>query len=233
MLQLLDRKTASLTALALAGKLHPFFSDELDTTRELSIRLFQNTMELVVGAEKKLMNEEVWDSLLPLLLHLHDQNKSVTKASQEALRSAGRFLKWEQLAQLDGIEQGWRICECLLARRKSRAKDYLHRCQPYLQSPQELLRREAVRFIGLIGRQVDEDGKREHIRAVLQSAKTDVSPLVSSLATQTILILRQERPKSRFKPALLKLQLPRAWMRRRSAPSKDSARTEMEQQPQP
>ncbi|NWH19897.1 MROH1 protein, partial [Grus americana] len=111
MLQLLERKTASLTALPLAGKLRPLFSNELDTIREFSIRLFQNTMELVVGAEKKMMNKEVWDSLLPLLLHLHDQNKSVAKASQEALRSAGRFLKWEQLAQLDGIEQGWRISE--------------------------------------------------------------------------------------------------------------------------
>ncbi|GAB0194588.1 maestro heat-like repeat-containing protein family member 6 [Grus japonensis] len=213
MLQLLERKTASLTALPLAGKLRPLFSNELDTIREFSIRLFQNTMELVVGAEKKMMNKEVWDSLLPLLLHLHDQNKSVAKASQEALRSAGRFLKWEQLAQLDGIEQGWRISERLLARKKSKVKDYLHQCQPYLHSPQEILRREAVRFI------------------VLQSAKTDVSPLVSSLATQTVLLLRQERPKSRFKRALLNLQLPSAWMRWRSAPSEDSARTEMEQQP--
>ena len=47
--------------------------------RELSIRLFQNTMGLVVGAEKKKMKKEVWDSLVPLLFHLHDQDKSVAK----------------------------------------------------------------------------------------------------------------------------------------------------------
>lgn len=47
--------------------------------RELSIRLFQDTMGLVVGAEKKQMKKKVWDSLLPLLLHLHDQDKSVAK----------------------------------------------------------------------------------------------------------------------------------------------------------
>ncbi|KFQ93517.1 hypothetical protein Y956_07424, partial [Nipponia nippon] len=74
MLQLLEGKMPSLTALALAGKLQPLFSNESGTVRELSIRLFQTTMGLVVGAEKKKMKTEVWDSVLPLLFHLHDQD---------------------------------------------------------------------------------------------------------------------------------------------------------------
>ncbi|XP_075370097.1 maestro heat-like repeat-containing protein family member 6 [Mycteria americana] len=233
MLRLLEGKTPSLTALALADKLQPLFNDESDTVRELSIRLFQNVMGLVVGAEKKKMKKEVWDSLLPLLFHLHDQNKSVAKASQEALHSAGRFLKWEQLAQLAETAQAWRISECLLARKRSRAKDYLRQSQPYLQSPQESLRREAVRFIGLIGRQVDEHEKMEYVREVLQGARKDASPLVSSLATQMVLILRRGRLKSRFNLPRLSLQLPRAWTRWRSAPSEHSAWAETKQQPQP
>ncbi|KFW62464.1 hypothetical protein AS28_10154, partial [Pygoscelis adeliae] len=71
MLRLLEGRMPSLTALALADKLQPLDSD---TVRELSIRLFQNAMGLVVGAEKKKMKKEVWDSLLPLLFHLHDQD---------------------------------------------------------------------------------------------------------------------------------------------------------------
>lgn len=47
--------------------------------RELSIQLFQNTMELVVGAEKKMMKQEVWDSLLPLLFHLYDQDRNTAQ----------------------------------------------------------------------------------------------------------------------------------------------------------
>ncbi|NXH75244.1 MROH7 protein, partial [Hydrobates tethys] len=147
MLQLQDETVPSLIAPALAEMLQPLFGDESETVRELSIHLFQNTMGLVVGAEKKMMNKVVWDSLLPLLFHLHDQNERVAKASQEALCSAGRFLKWRQLTQLAETTHPWRISECLLARRKSRAKDYLQQSQPYLQSPQESLRQEAVRFI--------------------------------------------------------------------------------------
>ncbi|XP_009990661.1 PREDICTED: maestro heat-like repeat-containing protein family member 7 [Tauraco erythrolophus] len=81
-------------------------------------------------------------------------DESMAKASQEALCSAGRFLKWRQLVQLVENAQAWKIGECLLARKKSRAKDYLHQSQHYLQNPQELLWQEAVRFLGLLGWQV-------------------------------------------------------------------------------
>ncbi|XP_075015188.1 uncharacterized protein LOC142086251 [Calonectris borealis] len=209
----------------------PLFPQELDTVRELSIRLFQKAMGLVVGAEKKKMKKVVWDSLLPLVFHLYDQDKTVAKASQEALCSAGQFLQWGQLAQLAETAQAWRISECLLARKKSRAEDYLRQSELYLQSPQESLWQEAVRLIGLIGRQVDKHERMEYIRKVLQEAKNDTSPLVSSLATQTRLILSRRRLSSRFSLQQLSLRLRRAWARWRSAPSEDSARAETKQQP--
>ncbi|NXI58129.1 MROH7 protein, partial [Chloroceryle aenea] len=146
MLWLLEGRKPSLTALSLADKLWPLFGNESDTVRELSIRLFQDTMGLVRSAEKK-MKKEVYNSLLPLLFHLHDQNKNVAKAAQEALCSAGKFLKWGDLVQLAETAQAWRAAECLLSRRRSRAKDYLCQSQRYLQNPQEPLRIEAVRFI--------------------------------------------------------------------------------------
>ncbi|XP_037243121.1 maestro heat-like repeat-containing protein family member 7 isoform X4 [Falco rusticolus] len=189
MLQLPAGKLPSLIAPALADKLQPLFDNHLDTVREQSIHLFQSVMWLVVGAEKKKMKKKVWSSLLPLLLHLHDQNKSVAKASQEALRSAGLFLKWRQLVHMAETGQAWRISECLLAKKRSRAMAYLRQSLHYLHSSQEPLRWEAVRFIGLVGRCVREQWYLEYIRHVLKGAMKDTSPLVSSLATQTLHIL--------------------------------------------
>ncbi|XP_064012123.1 maestro heat-like repeat-containing protein family member 7 [Pogoniulus pusillus] len=191
MLRLLEGKTLSLTALELAAKLWPLFGCVSDTVRELSIHLFRDVMGLVAGKEKKKMKNEVQNSLLPLLFHLHDESKSVAKASQEALRSAGRFLNWRRLAQLAGTEQAWRIRERLLAKNRSRTKDYLHQSQRYLQNPQVALRLEAVRFIGLIGRQVDRQEDVEHVREVLRQTRTDGSLPVSSLLAQTMLLLNQ------------------------------------------
>ncbi|XP_049652974.1 maestro heat-like repeat-containing protein family member 6 [Accipiter gentilis] len=234
MLWLLEGKRLSLTALALAEKLLLLFNNELDTVRELSIHLFQIATGLVVGAEKKKMKKVVWDSLLPLLFHLHDQDESVAKASQEALRSAGQFLKWRQLVRLAETAQAWRICECLLARKRSRATYYLWKSQTYLRSPQESLRLEAVRFIGLLGRDVDEhENEHKYIREILQGPSKDTSPLVSSLATQTLLILGRGRLKSRFNLPRPSLQMTRARMRSHSVPSEDSAQAETTLEPQP
>ncbi|NXX22755.1 MROH7 protein, partial [Podargus strigoides] len=147
MLQLLEGKALILTTLALVDKLQPLFNNESNTVRELSIHLFQDVIELVAGIKKRRMEEELWDSLVPLLFHLHDQDENVVKASQEALCTAGQFLKWQKLAELTETAQAWSICERLLARKRNRAKLYLYQSRLYLQSPQEHLRLEAVRFI--------------------------------------------------------------------------------------
>lgn len=103
---------------------------------------------------------------------------AVLQASREALLGVARFLRWRQLAHLAETVQTCKIGECLvravlhpgtgtgmgpgtgppcadpapfplqLARRRSGAEEYLGQSLPYLQSLQEPLRREAVRFIG-------------------------------------------------------------------------------------
>eukprot|EP00075_Anas_platyrhynchos_P034403 XP_027323656.1 maestro heat-like repeat family member 5 [Anas platyrhynchos] len=147
---LLEGRTLSLAALELAGKLPALFGDDSSTVRLLSIRLFLDTLGFVKGSQEKLQ-QVAHRSLLPLSLHLHDQDESVAEASREALLGVARFLRWRQLAHLAETLQSWKIVECLLARRSSAAEEYLAQSLPYLQSLQEPLRREAVRFTGLVG----------------------------------------------------------------------------------
>ena len=98
---------------------------------------------------------------------------AVRQASQKAFLGAARFLHWRRLEHLAEVAQFWQIGECmvctfphprsgsgplcadpvpfslqLVERRKSAAQDYLGQSLLYLQSPQESLRREAVRFLG-------------------------------------------------------------------------------------
>ncbi|XP_031411333.1 maestro heat-like repeat-containing protein family member 6 [Meleagris gallopavo] len=149
LLRLLDRGKLSLVALELAGSLPALFEDESGTVRQLSIHLFLDTLSFVEGREKRKMRKEVYRSLVPLYLHLHDEEESVAKASQKAFLGATRFLRWRRLEHLAEVAQFWQIGECLLVeRRKSAAQDYLGQSLLYLQSPQEPLRREAGRFIG-------------------------------------------------------------------------------------
>ena len=99
---------------------------------------------------------------------------AVRQASQKAFLGAARFLHWRRLEHLAEVAQFWQIGECMVCtfphpttgsgppcanpalfplqldkrRRKSAAQEYLGQSLLYLQSPQESLRREAVRFIG-------------------------------------------------------------------------------------
>ncbi|XP_040537652.1 maestro heat-like repeat-containing protein family member 6 isoform X8 [Gallus gallus] len=268
LLQLLEGVKLSLMALALAGKLPALINDESSTVRQLSIDLFLETLNYVEDQEKRNMQEEVCRSLVLLYLHLHDEEESVAKASQKALLGAARFLCWRRLEHLVQTAQFWQIGECMVCtfphpttgsgppcanpalfplqldkrRRRSAAQEYLGQSLLYLQSPQESLRREAVRFIGLLGQHMrdQEQAETEYIYqresgsamsgqpagnvpvpcsllsegtaghpagtqlssslcssllSGLQEAQQDPSPFVSSLALQTLKILKETRPR--------------------------------------
>ncbi|XP_068550956.1 maestro heat-like repeat family member 5 [Anas acuta] len=246
MLRLLEGRTLSLAALELAGKLPALFGDDSSMVRLLSIRLFLDTLGFVEGSQEKLQ-QVAHRSLLPLSLHLHDQDESVAEASREALLGVARFLRWRQLAHLAETLQSWKISECLvrtvlhpgpgpgpgppcaepapfplqLARRSSAAEEYLAQSLPYLQSLQEPLRREAVRFTGLVGRHLldQHQSKSQDICQVLRGLANDPCESVSSLAIQTVQILQAPRPRSRFSFRQLCSRLQKAWRRRRSSPA--------------
>ncbi|XP_021261293.1 maestro heat-like repeat-containing protein family member 6 isoform X2 [Numida meleagris] len=197
LLRLLEGDELSLTALGLASKLPALFSDESGTVRQLSIDLFLKTLSSVRGRAKRKLRKEVFRSLAPLYLHLHDEEESVVEASQKAFLGAARFLRWRRLEHLAETAQLWQIGECMLAKRKkSAARDYLGQSLLYLRSPQEPLRREAVRFIGLLGWHTtdEQQAEREDIYRGLYRVRHDPSPFVSSLALQTLKILEETRP---------------------------------------
>ncbi|XP_031465991.1 maestro heat-like repeat family member 5 [Phasianus colchicus] len=198
LLQILDGFKPSFMALELAGKLPTLLCDESSTVRQLSIDLFFKMLSFAKGHEKKTMQQEVYRSLVLLYLHLHDEEESVIEASRNAFLAAARFLRWRRLEHLVQTAQFWQIGECLLAKRKKRAaQDYLSQSLLYLRSPQEALRREAVRFIGLLGQHLtdQQQAERQDIYDGLQGAQQDPSPFVSSLALQTLKILKEIRPR--------------------------------------
>ncbi|KAF1475836.1 hypothetical protein FQV18_0016886, partial [Eudyptula minor novaehollandiae] len=75
----LKRKEASPIAVQLVEELLPLLDDESSQMRELSISLFRDVVETVVGKDKRRMKKKVRRSLLPLFFHMHDETDSVAK----------------------------------------------------------------------------------------------------------------------------------------------------------
>ncbi|XP_075611851.1 maestro heat-like repeat-containing protein family member 7 [Balearica regulorum gibbericeps] len=219
MLLTIDIPIASPIALPLAEALRPLFDNESSYVQLLSIRLFRNVMEFVSEAGKKPLEAHVQQSLLPLLYHLHDENQRVAEASQETMLQAATFLKKRKLTRLLKRQQTWAVGECLLTEPSSRADEYVLQSLLYLQSPQESTREAAVRFIGLAGRRMRYREKElQIIYNALQGMTNDISPSVSNLAAQTLLLLRgtERRPSFGLRLQVLQDQLHRAWHRRPS-----------------
>ncbi|KAM9533485.1 uncharacterized protein ACIB01_012588 [Guaruba guarouba] len=123
------------------------------------------------------------------------------------MRSGTPAYRWQQLQKLLQTEQIRRAGKCMLKRSRSRLEDYLYQSLLCLQSPQEPLRKVALRFIGPTGQQL-KDGCKEKILVIneaLQNMESDSSPLVSSLVLETKQMLYdacEEPPASSFLPAL-------------------------------
>nr|XP_021154751.1 olfactory receptor 14A16 isoform X2 [Columba livia] len=114
----LGREEASPITLQLAESLLRLFDDESSLVRELSISLFRDVLETVVGRNKKMMRRTVKLVLLPLFLRMQDQSKSVAKASRDTLLACAEFLGWRKLSTLVQTHQTHRIGECLVPKSK-------------------------------------------------------------------------------------------------------------------
>nr|XP_038037879.1 maestro heat-like repeat family member 5 [Anas platyrhynchos] len=146
MLKEMTINKARPTALQLAERLPAFFDSESSSTQLQSIHFFRDVMSLFAAREKEQLKTHVCQSVIPLFFHLHDENQQVAEAAEETLLDAAKFLQRSQLVDLLERKQTRRLGKYLLE--DNSLDEHLRQSLPYLQSPQEPLRLEAVRFIG-------------------------------------------------------------------------------------
>ncbi|XP_044871575.1 maestro heat-like repeat-containing protein family member 7 [Mauremys mutica] len=84
----MDRQSASRAAVQVAEQLLPLFDDVSSKLQVLSITLFKDLLELVRGPNRRQMKEHVLQSLIPLLLLVHDERPNVSQTSKACSRTA-------------------------------------------------------------------------------------------------------------------------------------------------
>ncbi|XP_044871822.1 maestro heat-like repeat-containing protein family member 7 [Mauremys mutica] len=187
----MDRQSASCAAVQVAEQLLPLFDDVTSKLRVLSITLFKDLLEFVRWPDRSEMKEHVLQSLVPMLLLVHDERPNVSQVCWDTLSSAAQFLRWHQLSGLIQHKETWRICDCLVTRYNGRADDFLCQTMAFLQNPQTPVREAAIRFLGLTSRQLDQ-GSQDKLDAIcdnLKGLQQDSMSSVRCLASQTIFIL--------------------------------------------
>ncbi|CAM4674980.1 unnamed protein product [Caretta caretta] len=220
-IHLLNREGLGSISQDIAVSLRPFIDDEKGSVRSAAISLLGNVVSRVQDPDKPIVQQEVINCLLPLLLHLEDQDESVKLSCKLMLFCCAVFLRWAHLKMLsrsmawDGSSQLLKcVWICLMHNNESHIPKFLFQALQYLESSQRTIRHSAARFIGntihhycdLLSETVNEDGisrlYEDIINRIYHSSQFSIIRKFAESAIHTILQIiyediEQNRPQDR------------------------------------
>ncbi|KAM6148263.1 maestro heat-like repeat-containing protein family member 6 [Rhynchocyon petersi] len=159
-LLLRPRAPVRLLSTELRPRLPPLLDDARETVRASAVGLLGTLVRrgragLRLGLRRPL-RKLVLQSVVPLLLRLHDPSRDAAESSEWTLARCSQALRWGLLeevvtvAHYDSPEALSRVCHCLVSRYPSHVPSFLNQTQGYLRSPQGPLRRAAAVLIGFL-----------------------------------------------------------------------------------
>ncbi|XP_058132101.1 maestro heat-like repeat-containing protein family member 6 isoform X2 [Dasypus novemcinctus] len=234
--RLLLRPRAPVRVLSaeLEPRLPPLLDDARDSIRASAVGLLGTLVRrgrsgLRLGLRGPL-RKLVLQSLVPLLLRLHDPSRDAAESSAWTLARCDQALRWGLLeevvtvAHYDSPEALSRICRLLVHQYPSYIPQFLSQTQGYLRSPQDPLRRAATVLAGFLvhhtsPRRVSQD-LLDALLQDLRQLQGDPEPAVGAAACvsaqQVALLARaQSRPRG---PRLARLA--RCLTRRHAHPAR-------------
>uniref|UniRef100_A0A2K6KCI1 Maestro heat like repeat family member 8 n=1 Tax=Rhinopithecus bieti TaxID=61621 RepID=A0A2K6KCI1_RHIBE len=148
-------RTMDFTTLAaMMRTLFSLFGDVRPDVHRFSMTLFGAAIKSVKNPDKKSVEKQVLDSLVPLLLYSQDENDAVAEESRRVLTICAQFLKWK-LPQEVYSKDPWHIKPteagtiCRFFEKKCKGKiNILEQTLMYSKNPKLPIRRSAVLFVG-------------------------------------------------------------------------------------
>ncbi|KAM5280703.1 maestro heat-like repeat-containing protein family member 6 [Ctenodactylus gundi] len=159
-LLLQPRAPVRLLSAELRPRLPPLLDDARESVRAAAAGLLGTLVRRCRGALRAGLHRPlrtlVLQSLVPLLLRLHDPSRDAAESAQWTLARCDQALGWGLLedmatvAHYDSPEALSRVCRRLVRQYPSRVPCFLSQTQGYLRSPQDPLRRAAAVLLGFL-----------------------------------------------------------------------------------
>ncbi|XP_019682101.2 protein MROH8 isoform X5 [Felis catus] len=200
LLQLVE--TMDFTTLtAMMKTLFSLFGDVRPDVHRFSMTLFGASIKSVKYTDKKGIENQVLDSLVPLLLYSQDENDAVAEESRQVLTICAQFLKWK-LPQEVYCKDPWYIrCGkvgkvCKFFGKKCKGKvNLVAQTLMFSKNAKIPIRRAAVLFVGLLLKYVDHSELRmkgtDWIEKDLRDLLCDPEPSLRIIASQALFQVRE------------------------------------------
>uniref|UniRef100_A0AAG2UWQ5 Maestro heat like repeat family member 8 n=1 Tax=Homo sapiens TaxID=9606 RepID=A0AAG2UWQ5_HUMAN len=210
-------RTMDFTTLAaMMRTLFSLFGDVRSDVHRFSVTLFGAAIKSVKNPDKKSIENQVLDSLVPLLLYSQDENDAVAEESRQVLTICAQFLKWK-LPQEVYSKDPWHIKPteagtiCRFFEKKCKGKiNILEQTLMYSKNPKLPIRRSAVLFVGLLSKYMDHNELRrmgtDWIEDDLRDLLCDPEPSLCIIASQTLLLVQMARAEPKPKQRVNWLQ---------------------------
>ncbi|XP_062832978.1 maestro heat-like repeat-containing protein family member 7 isoform X2 [Anolis carolinensis] len=162
-LRSLKNEELNVFTVEVAARVIPMFDDASNKVRFAAISTFGGLFDLHQKGGKDQFRQYVLQSLVPLMVHLHDESTPVTQVCWTALRKADRFLKsFIQIALHDNDVQSF--CTNLVKRYREQAESILvEQAFSYLDNPRHTLREGAVKILEIIAQ---DTSRKETVTAI-------------------------------------------------------------------
>ncbi|XP_073923099.1 maestro heat-like repeat family member 5 [Castor canadensis] len=151
----LGMQGAGAQALSVAINARSFFDDEHDMIRAAAMALFGDLVATMVGRELSGLRTHVYQSMVPLLLHLKDQCPAVATQAKFAFYRCAVLLCWQlrhtlfcTLAWEHGVSTRHFLWTCLMTHSQEEFSIHLAQALSYLHSRHHRIKTWAALFIG-------------------------------------------------------------------------------------
>ncbi|XP_027476901.1 protein MROH8 isoform X2 [Zalophus californianus] len=184
------------TLTAMMKTLLSLFGDVRPDVHRFSMTLFGASIKSVKYIDKKSVENQVLDSLVPLLLYSQDENDAVAEESRQVLTICAQFLKWK-LPQEVYCKDPWYISPreagavCKFFGKKCQGKvNLLAQTLMFSKKAKLPIRRAAVLFVGLLLKYVDHSELRmkgtDWIENDLRDLLGDPEPSLRIIASRAL-----------------------------------------------
>ncbi|KAF3824869.1 hypothetical protein GH733_010203 [Mirounga leonina] len=184
------------TLTAMMKTLFSLFGDVRPAVHRLSMTLFGASIKSVKHTDKKGVENQVLDSLVPLLLYSQDENDAVAEESRQVLTICAQFLKWK-LPQEVYCKDPWYISPreagavCRFFGKKCQGTvNLLAQTLMFSKNAKLPIRRAAVLFVGLLLKYVDHSELRmkgtDWIENDLRDLLGDPEPSLRIIASRAL-----------------------------------------------
>uniref|UniRef100_A0A8C0WFF9 Protein MROH8 n=1 Tax=Castor canadensis TaxID=51338 RepID=A0A8C0WFF9_CASCN len=202
-------RTMDFTTLSTMMKtLFSLFGDVRPDVHRFSMTLFGASIKYVKHTDKKGVENQVLDSLVPLLLYSQDENDAIAEESMRVLTICAQFLKWKlprdvyckDPLYVKPIEVA-KICNFFGKKCKGKI-NIIAQTLMYSKNAKLPIRRAAVLFVGLLSKYMDHSELRmngtDWIENDLKDLLNDPEPSLRIIASQAL--FRVQRVRDQLEP---------------------------------